>query len=88
MDILGSNSAYRQRDHIKKRLVRCVDTGKVYASSRDAAEILATQGVLVTPEAISTVCREKQRSSGGLRWEYVSEVPSGFASHCPSAGSE
>jgi hypothetical protein len=71
MQIVVAKSLSRCFRVEKKRPVRCIDTGIVYASSRDAAEILANEGLLLTPEAIATVCRGKQRSAGGFRWEYV-----------------
>lgn len=71
MNALAAKSVGRQNMREKKRAVRCVDNGVVYASSRDAAEILATQGRSVIPEAIAAVCRGKQKSTGGFRWEYA-----------------
>jgi hypothetical protein len=71
MDALIAKSTGRQNKREKKRPVRCLDTGIVYASSRDAAEIFATQGHLVIPEAIAAVCRGEQKSTGGFRWEYI-----------------
>jgi hypothetical protein len=71
MNVLTAKTAGRRNMQAKKKPVRCVDNGIVYASSRDAAEILAMQGHLVIPEAIATVCRGEQKSTGGLRWEYA-----------------
>jgi hypothetical protein len=70
MNALSAKTVGRRNMQAKKKPVRCVDNGIVYASSRDAAEILATQGHLVIPEAIAAVCRGKQKSTGGFRWEY------------------
>lgn len=51
--------------------MRCVETGVVYASARDAAEILAAQGMMFTPEGISHTCQKRQKTTRGLHWEYV-----------------
>ena len=51
-----------------KRRVRCVDTGKVYTSAREAAgDTGASAG------KIDMVCQGKRKTTGGLRWEYVDE---------------
>lgn len=71
MDALVAKSLVRKNKSYKKKPVRCVDTGVIYASSRDAAEILASEGVMCTPEGISHTCQGRQRSTRGLRWEYV-----------------
>jgi hypothetical protein len=55
----------------KKKPVRCIDTGEVYASSTEAADLLSGEGILVCPLRIHSTCRGKQKSAGGLRWEYA-----------------
>lgn len=55
----------------KKKPVRCIDTGEVYASSSEAADLLSGEGILVCPVRILSTCRGKQKSAGGLRWEYA-----------------
>ncbi len=63
--------ALRQPVKGRKKPVRCIDTGVVYSSSTDAADILSEAGVLVCPRLILYVCQGKQKSTGGLRWEYA-----------------
>ena len=71
MKILVAKTAGRERRNVKTRPVRCVTTGTVYASRRDAADILATQGIMLTPESIALACQGRQKSAGGLPWEYA-----------------
>jgi hypothetical protein len=61
----------RSTDAYKKRPIRCVNTGIVYPSSTDAADLLSAEGILVCPSKILSVCQGKQKSTGGLRWEYA-----------------
>ena len=69
--ILVAKSTKRKADRIPKRPVRCVSTGLVYASSRDASDILSFEGIAVEPRSILYVCQGKQKVAGGLRWEYA-----------------
>lgn len=71
MEILVAKSAGRERRNVKTRPVRCLTTGAVYASTRDAADILAMQGTMLTPESIAHACQGRQKSAGGLAWEYA-----------------
>lgn len=48
--------------------VRCVETGVVYASIKEAAK---STGVYSTN--IGAACRGQYRTAGGYRWEYVEE---------------
>jgi hypothetical protein len=54
-----------------KKPVKCVETGKIYASSTDAADLLSTEGLIICPRAILNNCRGKQKTAGGFRWEYA-----------------
>lgn len=69
--ILVAKSTKRKTDRIKKRPVRCVDTGLVYASSREASDILSFEGILVEPRNIMYACQGKTKSAGGYQWEYA-----------------
>ena len=60
-----------RKNSTRKKPVRCVDTGEVYASSSEAADLLSGEGILVCPMRIHSTCRGKQKSAGGLRWEYA-----------------
>lgn len=71
MSALEAKSLVRQSMRNKKKRVRCIETGVVYASSRDAAEILAADGMTFTPEGISHTCQGRQKTTRGFRWEYV-----------------
>jgi hypothetical protein len=71
MEVLVAKTAGRDRCNVKTRPVRCITTGAVYASSRDAADILAMQGIMLTPESIALACQGRQKSAGGLVWEYA-----------------
>lgn len=67
-----SKPILRRTNHTKKmRAVRCIDTGVVYASGRDAAEILIEEEIVVNPEDIRKVCKGIRKSAGGYRWEYI-----------------
>lgn len=55
----------------KKRAVRCIDTGLVYASSADASDILSEKGLIVNSRTILYNCSGRGKSAGGLRWEYA-----------------
>ena len=72
--MLIAKSIKRKTDGIKKRPVRCVDTGLVYASSREASDILSFEGILVEPRDIMYVCQGKAKSAGGFQWEYADFV--------------
>lgn len=71
MKILVAKIAGRGRRHVKTKPVRCITTGTVYASSRDAADLPAMQRIMLTPESIALACQERQKSAGGLAWEYA-----------------
>jgi hypothetical protein len=55
MDALKAKSVVRSSNQDKKKPVRCGETGVVYASSRDAAEILASEEVTIAHERITHV---------------------------------
>lgn len=55
----------------KKRAVRCIDTGVVYASSNDASDILSEEGLIINPRTILHNCSGRGKSAGGFRWEYA-----------------
>jgi hypothetical protein len=71
MDVLVAKSVKRLSNTDKKKPVRCVETGVVYGSCSDAADILSEEGVSVCPLRIQSVCRGKQRTAGGFGWEYA-----------------
>mgnify|MGYP006269409279 FL=1 len=71
MTVLVAKSTKRKADGVKKRPVRCVDTGLVYASSREASDILSFEGILVEPRDIMYACQGKAKSAGGYQWEYA-----------------
>jgi hypothetical protein len=58
----------------KRKSVRCVETGIVYTSGRDAADILIESKISVSPESINKVCRGHQKTAGGYHWEYADNV--------------
>lgn len=57
--------------------VRCLDTGEIFASVRDAAKAFG-----IRPEQIRLVCRGKGATAHGHRFEYISENTSAFTSLC------
>ena len=69
--ILVAKSTKRNSDRIPKRPVRCMDTGLIYASSREASDILSFEGILVEPRNIMYACQGKTKSAGGFQWEYA-----------------
>ena len=54
-------------NHVKSRVVRCIETGTIYGSIAEAAE-----GVGAFASKITLVCQGKRATTGGFRWEYVS----------------
>ena len=54
----------------KKKAVRDVETGAVYAGIHEAAEATGLQ-----PTKICAVCKGKRKTTGGKRWEYVEGAP-------------
>jgi hypothetical protein len=75
-------NAGRECRKVKTRPVRGVTSRTVYASSRNAADILALQGIMLTPESIAFACQGWQKSAGGLLWEYAGK------SHVANAAAE
>lgn len=71
MKTLIAKTIKRKSQEKKKRAVRCLDTGMVYASSTDAADLLSAEGRLVCPRGILNTCQGKQKTTGGFRWEYA-----------------
>lgn len=71
MTMLVAKSTRRRTDGIRKRPVRCLDTGLVYASSREASDILSFDGIIIEPRNIMYACQGKTKSAGGYQWEYA-----------------
>ena len=71
MITLTAKSTKRKSKEQKKRPVRCIDTGVIYASSTDAADLLSEEGWTVCPRGVLHVCHGRQKTCGGFRWEYV-----------------
>ncbi len=71
VNILIAKTLKKKCNANKKRPVRCIDTGLVYASSSDASDILSEEGRLVNPRGILHNCEGRRRTAGGLRWEYA-----------------
>ena len=71
MKTLVAKTIKRKSKEQKKRPVVCMNTGIVYASSTDAADILSFDGYEVCPRGILNACQGKQKSSGGFRWRYA-----------------
>jgi hypothetical protein len=68
MEVLAAKSFKKRFNASQKRAVCCVDTGAVYASCSDAADILSLDGILINPRNILHVCRSIQKRlvvSGG-----------------------
>ncbi len=75
VDVLVAKSL-KKKSKLKKRAVRCINTGVVYASCNDASDILSEQGLSVNPRTILYNCSGKGKSAGGLRWEYADNCES------------
>jgi hypothetical protein len=71
MEVLAAKSLKKRCNASQKKAVRCVDTGVVYASCSDAADILSLDGILINPRNILHVCQGIQKKTAGLRWEYA-----------------
>ena len=69
--VLVAKSTKRKADGVRKRPVRCRDTGLVYASSREVSDILSFEGILIEPRDIMYACQGKTKSAGGFQWEYA-----------------
>lgn len=52
-----------------KRMVRCVETGKIYSSVSEAANDINYKSV----SHISSCCTGRKKTAGGFHWEYVGE---------------
>ena len=57
------------KNNPRARKVRCVETGVVFDTIKDAGEFIGG-----SPKNIISVCRGKLKTSGGYHWEYVEEV--------------
>lgn len=53
-------------DKGNRRQVRCIDTGEVFASLTEAAKAKG-----INSSKITSVCKGKRKTTGGLHWEYV-----------------
>jgi hypothetical protein len=73
MEVLAAKSLKKRCNSSSKRAVRCVDTGVIYASCSDAADILSLDGILINPRNILHVCQGIQKKTAGLRWVYVED---------------
>ena len=71
LTMLVAKSTRRKTDGIKRRPLRCIDTGLVYASSSDASDILSCEGIMIEPRNIMYACQGKTKTAGGLQWEYA-----------------
>lgn len=57
--------------------VRCVETGHVFERMRHADDWLRSMGLLKSRQStITAVCRGKQATCGGYRWEYATHETS------------
>ena len=66
-DVLGKTPAVG--NPFNRKPVRCVETGDIYESAKDAAKSMG-----VYRSVISDALRGRQKSSAGCRWEYVRRV--------------
>lgn len=71
MDNLIKPTLRRCNQNQKKKPVRCIETGVVFSSGRDAADILSANNIIVSQEDIRKVCRGERKSAGGYHWEYA-----------------
>jgi len=53
---------------VNKKRVRCIETGVIYDSGKEAAEAMG-----LDPSHISKVCRGKLKSHKGFHFEFVEE---------------
>lgn len=51
-----------------KKQVKCITTGEIYESTREASRQTG-----ICQSGISACCRNKQKQSGGYKWEYTEE---------------
>ena len=71
MDKIVKPTLRRTNQRHKMKAVLCIDTGIVYSSSRDAADILIAKNIILSPEDIRKVCRGERKTAAGLRWAFV-----------------
>jgi hypothetical protein len=55
----------------KRKAVKCLETGLIYVSSSDAADILSAEGNVICPRCILAACQRRQKTAGSLHWEYA-----------------
>ena len=60
---------YCDEKHPRARMVRCVETGVVFKTTKDAAEWCG----LKNRADITGVCRGRHKTAGGYHWEYADE---------------
>lgn len=63
-----SNVKMRNINDTRKKKVRCIETGVIYESGREASRILG-----INQGNLGRVCREGRGTVGGFHWEYVEE---------------
>ena len=56
----------------KAKPVRCIETGRVYRSSEDAA-----RDTRINAGTIRNTCQGRQKTAGGYHWEYAQNVVTG-----------
>lgn len=65
------STSLKHNSEITKK-VRCVETGIVYLSTREAM-----RQTEVNQSSISKVCRGKLKTAGGFHWEFLEEIHKG-----------
>jgi len=65
---VGYNNSYGSRLENFKKPVRCIETGKVYESTK-----AASMDYVATHTGISRACMGKQKTAGGVHWEYMQQ---------------
>jgi hypothetical protein len=68
---LEAKTIKKRSNKHKRKAVKCIETGVIYVSSSDAADILSAEGNIICPRCILAVCQGRQKTAGKLHWAYA-----------------
>ena len=71
MEKIEAKTIKKKSNLHKRKAVKCLETGLIYVSSSDAADILSAEGNVICPRGILAACQGRQKTAGNLNWEYA-----------------